>query len=315
MHVSILISSLDTTVLKSAVDDILATVDGAIDFEIVASTPVAFEAPRTRIVVEDRPAGAARAYNAAAAAARGTYIAHVTDGKKLRRGWLEAALAAIAARDDGRSPFVACLPMFDGTEGDTFVGTAMGRLYPWFFVAHRRLTDTVGPYCDESYKDSFLDVDLGFRVWAAGGRCEIVPGGPWYEHVADARRVRLGSRNLEADFGLLFERWFARFGVAAGFGEPRPDGRTVVAPWHVCLDVPSIFFSHFVRDHTILQAGREWPRIGASLRAATRLIHKDGIAIPGSVLVEPAHLPDWVLTVTRARQDAVQSATTPNGSQ
>jgi hypothetical protein len=314
MHVSILIAALDTTVLKNTIDDVLASVDDSIDYEIVATTPVAFEAPRTRIVVEDRPAGAVRAYNAAAAVARGSFIAHITDGKRLRRGWLDAALAAVAARDRGGPPYIACLPMFDVQEGDAFVGTAMGRLYPWFFLAHRRLLDLVGPYFDESYKGSFIDVDLGFRIWAAGGRCEIVPGGAWYDHAPDEERVRLGPRDLDTDFNLLFERWFSRFGADAGYGERQPDGRIAVAPWHVCLDVPSTFFAHFVRDRTIVQTGREWPRIAAFLRTATRLMNKDGIDIPGSVLADPTHLPDWVLAVTAARQRAAQSGITPNGS-
>ncbi|MBI1244902.1 MAG: hypothetical protein GC202_07840 [Alphaproteobacteria bacterium] len=273
------------------------------DFEIVVVTPVPFEAPRTRILIEATPGlGAAHAYNAAAAAARGEILVHVTDRKRFRPGWLEAALATLHARDRGGPPFVACLPMHDPDYGDAFVGTAMGWLYPWFFAAHRRLIDRVGPYCDTDFKSSFLDVDLGFRVWTAGGRCEIVQGGAWYEHAPDLARVRAGTSHAGADFSRLCARWLARF------GENLMDATAPVQPWNVCIDVPSVFFAHFVRNGAIIEIGRDWQRFGPFLRTAARLLFKEGIQPPGSVLADPAHIPDWVIAIDSARRRSVGSA-------
>lgn len=298
MQVSILLSCIDTTVALTTIDDILATAGNAIDYEIVVVTPRPFEAPRTRVVIETAPAGAGRAYNMAAEAARGEILVHVTDGKRFRPGWLDAAVATLVARDRGGAPFVACLPMHDPDFGDAFVGTAMGWLYPWFFAAHRRLIDKVGPYCDPDFRGSFLDVDLGFRVWNAGGRCEIVPGGAWYEHVPASARARTVPRQPESDFARLCERWLSRF------GELWLNGTAPIQTWHVSIDVPSMFFAHFVRNGAIIEIGPDWPNFGPFLRTAARVILKDGVQAPGSVLMNPALIPEWIGALDAARRRA-----------
>lgn len=316
MKVSILISTLDAGEMRRSIDDILATAGGSADFEIVACAPFAFEAPRTRFVADTAARGASWAYKLASDAARGDVLVHVTDGKRLRAGWLEAAIGLLATRDGGGPPFVACLPMHDPAYGDGFVGTVVGRLYPWYFATHRRTVDLLGPYFDLDLKGAFLDTDFGMRVWRSGGRCEIVPGGAWYGVAEGTARVRPHGISWVDDFRKFADRWFAATGLAPGYGQRQLDGTLQVAPWHICFDVPLLFFAHFVRDGTILQTGSDWPRVGAFLRVAARMMNREGLAIPASILENPAHLPDWVLAVAAARERAeAQTGTTPNGSQ
>lgn len=298
MKTSILLAALDPGELRRTVDDVLATAGDAGDYEIVVCAPFAFEAPRTRFVAETQARGPAWAYNLAADAARGDVLVHITDGKAMRAGWLAASLACLAERDKGGPAFVACLPMHDPSAGDAFVGTVMGRLYPWYFATHRRTVELLGPYFDPAYKGAFGDTDFGMRVWSSGGRCEIVPGGARYGMVPSARVRPPSTASLEAhaaDFRVFLDRWYPLYG--AGYGVKAQPGRVDVAPWNVCYDVPSLFFDHFVREGTIVAQNPDFPRTGAFLRAAATLVRVEGRTMPPDVAADPRRVPDWVQAI------------------
>lgn len=299
MKTSILLAALDPDELRRTIDDIVATAGGASDYEIVVCAPFAFDAPRTRFAVETEKRGSSWAYNRAAEAAAGEIVVHATDTKKFEPGWLDAGLACLTARDDGRVPFAACLPMFDPSAGDAFVGTAFGRLYPWFFLARRELFARVGPYGNPALKGSFIDVDFGMRIWESGGRCEIVPGPARYRLIPDAERVRPPSTaSVEAqaaDFRAFLGRWYPIYG--GGYGNKTPDGRVDVAPWNLCYDVPSLFFDTYVREGTIVAKDPDFPRTGGFLRAAATLVRVQGREMPPEVAADPRRVPDWVRSI------------------
>lgn len=298
MKTSILLAALDPGELRRTIDDVVATAGNAGDYEIVVCAPFSFDAPRTRFVAETEARGTAWAYKLAAEAAQGDILVHITDGKTLRADWLAASLDCLAARDKGGPAFVACLPMHDPSAGDAFVGTVMGRLYPWYFATHRRTVDLLGPYFDPTLKGAFVDTDFGMRVWSSGGRCEVVPGGARYDLTAASRVRPTSTASFEAhaaDFRTFLGRWYPLYG--AGYGNKTSDGRVDVAPWNVCYDVPSLFFDRYVRDGTIVVRDPDFPRTGGFLRTAATLVRLHGRAMPPDVAADTRRVPDWVLSI------------------
>lgn len=290
--VSILMATLDEAEFARVAEEMRRTVRG-IDHEIVACTP--FEAKGAGVVWvrDENPRGSVAAFNTAFATARGDYVSLVTDSKTYEPGWLDKSLAYLSARR-ASAPLAACMKMGNPLVGEDVVGTVFGKLYPWVWTQARADFERLGGYFLNPRQRSFAaDLDLGMRIWAAGGRCAIVPGAR-YTHLAGAPRVRTGAAGKSVeDFETFCRLWYPTEG--AGYGELLPDGRMGAAPETVAYDIPESFFPAFVRDDTIRIADRRgFPSWGWLLAWAPAHARDKGVAIPPDVLAEPARVVAWL---------------------
>ncbi len=211
MKVSIVLPSLFAELIDGALDAAREAAEG-IDHEIVVVSPYEISRPGVRWVPETAPRGSIAACNLGFAQATGDVIALVADDNRLTKGALRLALAHLARREAACPTLLLGFPRRSGHL--TFVGSVYGRYYPYFFVARPATLARVGGAFDEGYRKHFADPDLGLRVWAAGGRCEIVTDATIVD--VDSRKgagiapdKALGSQ--AADFARFAQRWGAGF--------------------------------------------------------------------------------------------------------
>jgi len=166
MKLSILLPSLYPEALSHAVANIEAATRG-VSYEIVVVSPFEVAHPKVTWAREEQGRGCCAAFETALARASGDYVALMTDDSRLTEGWAEIALAD-AAEGESRNA-IYCLGLH---QTNLIVGTAFGIYYPFFPFIRRTTLAAVGGLFDLSYIAHYPDVDLGFRVWHAGGRCE-----------------------------------------------------------------------------------------------------------------------------------------------
>lgn len=220
MKLSLVLPSLFPTLIDGA---IAAAHEAAADIEheIVVVSPYEISRPGVRWVPETAPRGSIAACNLGFSQATGDVIALIADDNRLTPGALRLSLAHLAARE------AVCPTLLLGFPRQvrhlTFVGSVYGRYYPYFFVARPSTLARVGGAFDEGFRKHFADPDLGMRVWAAGGRCEIVRDATIVDvdtrgAAGTAPDKALGSQ--AADFARFAQRWGAQF---PGWGD-RMDG-------------------------------------------------------------------------------------------
>jgi glycosyltransferase involved in cell wall biosynthesis len=173
MKLSFVLPSLFPELIDGAIEAAHAAA-ADIDHEIVVVSPHETSREGVRWVPETSPRGSIAACNLGFAAATGDVIALIADDNRLTPGAVRLAMAHLAAREGATPALLLGFPRQSGPM--TFVGSVYGRYYPYFFLARRTTLDRVGGGFDEGYRKHYADPDLGQRVWAAGGRCEVVRG-------------------------------------------------------------------------------------------------------------------------------------------
>ncbi len=211
MKLSLVLPSLFPELIDGALDAAHEAAEG-IDHEIVVVSPYEVSRPGVRWVAETAPRGSIAACNLGFANATGDVIALIADDNRLTKGALRLALAQLARREAACPTLLLGFPRRSGHL--TFVGSVYGRYYPYFFVARPSTLERAGGAFDEGYRKHFADPDLGMRVWAAGGRCEIVTDATIVDvdtraGAGTAPDKALGSQ--AADFERFKQRWAARF--------------------------------------------------------------------------------------------------------
>jgi hypothetical protein len=210
VKLSFVLPSLFPELVDGAIDAAHAAADG-IDHEIVVVSPREIARAGVRWVPEAAPRGSIAACNLGFAAATGDVLVLIADDNRLTPGAVRLALAHLAAREAAVPSLLLGFPRQAGPM--TFVGSVYGRYYPYFFLARRATLDRVGGGFDEGYRKHYADPDLGHRVWAAGGRCEVVRGAVIVDvdnraGAGEAPDKALGSQT--ADFSRFAGIWGSR---------------------------------------------------------------------------------------------------------
>lgn len=168
--VSITLPSLRPDLLAQCVDSIRRNA-GFEDYEIVVVSPFPVAGTKIKWIEEREKAGNCRAHATAADHASGQILVTMSDYIVTRRNWLRNAVDFIEERERTIFPFCAGLFWANSTEIGPTLGTAFGHYYPYFPAASRRSLDAAGGYFSREFISNFGDVDLGLRIWAAGGQC------------------------------------------------------------------------------------------------------------------------------------------------
>jgi hypothetical protein len=161
--------SLFPDVLHRAIHNINETVRD-IDFEIVVVSPFPVDGPRVRWVKEETPQGNCLAHTMGYEAATGDIVAAVCDDVLLLPGAVERALSFFLDREGRAHHYALGLSPYSQT-----MGTVFGIYYPYFPMLRRKTIEEIGGYYRPCFRAHFGDVDIGMRVWSAGGRCEVTP--------------------------------------------------------------------------------------------------------------------------------------------
>jgi hypothetical protein len=186
--------------------------------EAVVVSPFRPRAPtyKTKIIWIDEQdhEGPNAAHEAALRKATGDFVLAWVDDHELMKGWDAELLSDFLGRENGTDgPF--CLGARQ--ESPAHVGTVFGNYYP-YFPFMRRADAARGLWITGEYRVGFADVDLGMRVWSAGGRCEWSRN-PLVRVLPDDDRKIGGAdwtgeaHTREADTRLFLSRWAARYGV------------------------------------------------------------------------------------------------------
>jgi hypothetical protein len=211
MKLSLVLPSLFPTLVDGAIDAAREAAAG-IDHEILVVSPYEIAREGVRWIPETAPRGSIAACNLGFAGATGDVIALIADDNRLAPGALKLALDHLAAREGACPTLLLGFPR--RVRHLTFVGSVYGRYYPYFFVARPATLARAGGAFDEGFRKHFADPDLGLRVWAAGGRCEIVRDATIVDvdtrgAAGTAPDKALGSQ--AADFARFAQRWGATF--------------------------------------------------------------------------------------------------------
>ena len=167
--VSLTLPSINQKLCEIAVNKIL-DITRDVDYEIVVVSPFEIRAPKVKWVLETKRMGNLAAQNQAYLHSQGELIVSFTDDvEPMEPNWLKNAHDFYLNRRKSFFPYACSL----NREGVFRV--VYGRLYPENAVISRQSIEMVGGYYDPEYHSYYCDHDLGLRVWAAGGRCEICP--------------------------------------------------------------------------------------------------------------------------------------------
>jgi hypothetical protein len=200
--ISVIIPSLHPNSLARALDN-LAQVTTA-DYEAVVISPFPPQGARVRWVKEEAPLGgpcAAQAY--AGQYATGDYVLALSDDRILFPGWDQVVL-----KDFDRAPKNRPFGLGLRHKDPAFVGTVFGINYPNFPMMRRSDVLSLGWY-DPIFRASWGDVDLGLRIWDAGGRCEWSSEPVMSVHPDD----EINGRRVDwSDMHRFIERWGKKYG-------------------------------------------------------------------------------------------------------
>jgi len=168
---SIILPTLRQPLAEAAVRSILDNSAGHA-VEIVLVAPFTLDAPGVRCVVETERRGNCTAHATGYAAATGAIIVAMSDDHLALPGWLDGVAEALAAKERLDFPFLGGM----NRPGDPHFGTVYGLYYAYFPVMTRRSVEEAGGWFSTDYRAHYGDPDLAMRVWALGGRCELLPG-------------------------------------------------------------------------------------------------------------------------------------------
>lgn len=179
-----------------------------LDFEIVVVSPFRVEGPRVRWVEEQQPQGNCLAHTMAWRNATGDVIAAVCDDVLLVPGTVERALSFFQEREGAVPHYALGLAPYS-----QIMGTAFGIYYPYFPMLRRTTIEHIGGWYRPSFRAHFGDVDIGMRVWAAGGRCEVTPFPVLhFTDTHEAFSSNLRDETRERDMETFLSLWAGTYG-------------------------------------------------------------------------------------------------------
>lgn len=236
MKVSFTLPTLFPEAVHRAIDNINATVR-EVDFEIVVVSPFPVEGPRVVWVDEGEPRGNCGAHTLAFEKATGDVIAPMCDDVLLLPGAAEKALRFLMERETQAPAYVLGLAPYSQV-----MGTVFGMYYPYFPMLRRSVIERIGGYYRTCFRSHFGDVDIGMRVWDAGGRCEVTPFPVLhFLDVHDDFSAEQRSRAQRRDMETFLTLWAGKYG--------RDWDRAEVEDFN--LDMPPLMQLIFKENHSI----------------------------------------------------------------
>lgn len=207
--VSITLPSIHQKVCEVTVNKILE-ITRDVDYEIVVVSPVEIRAPKVKWVIQSEPMGSYAAWNLAYLHSQGELIVTwADDSDPIEPNWLKNAYDFYLNRSQSFFPY-AC----DINSGVFHI--VYGYLYPSGIMISRQSIEKIGGYFDPAYHGYYGDPDLGLRVWAAGGRCEVCPHAGWRgikDRLGAPTSHALEPSNLfQKDHQTFLNRWHHIYG-------------------------------------------------------------------------------------------------------
>lgn len=202
------------------------------EVEVVVCSPFQVTGSAGRLTVvwieDDERAGPNAGHRRAFGLTTGDYVLSFVDDHTLVPRWDEEALRDFDQREHAspQRPFVLGLRQLCA---EPRIGTVFGRYYPYFPFMRRTDAQHLG-WFDGAFRKGFADVDLAFRAYALGGRCEWSEGLLVVPEPDDNRHKDDEFGSTDADRALFLARWADRYGAAWDTSHHRGFNRDVPAP-------------------------------------------------------------------------------------
>ena len=218
MKISVIMPTLTSVLADCALKSMIAHSQN-IDLEIVVVSSFSVFGEKIVHVPETEQKGNCHANKLGFEAASGDIITVMSEEHLVLPGWLDRIEETLLRKEQNHFPFLGGLHR----PAAPFFGTAYGLYYPYFPVATRRSIEAVarahgddGGWFSSDYISGFGDVDIAMRFWAAGGRCELMPGNHLYKNktVTHENISPYKGATLERDFQVFMNKYHERFGSA-----------------------------------------------------------------------------------------------------
>jgi len=158
------------------------------------------------ILTDDEPGGIYKSVKKMLTKAKGDYIVHIPDDVYAVDGWLDNMIKFLDSKDGlFLGSFKSYSRKWASEEGENFVN---GKRYSTFPVMRRSDIDMLGEFMDTEYSSFYGDVDLGLRVWKAGGEVAVCENA-WLETENEEDDMHERSKGLyeKEDRGKFIKRW------------------------------------------------------------------------------------------------------------
>lgn len=193
-------------------DRVMRGNEGDFEFEVIVACPSALGDHAGLLWArEEGRLGTGGAHSLAFSRSQGEYVVAMNDDTRIVVP--EAFLGSIA---EIRHREKTCFPTALGLRGVSrpVAGTAYGLYYPSFPAMSRESIDAAGGWYDPAFKTGWADVDLGMRVWLAGGECSLATQASIVMITEEAvgQDSRFSAGDPQLDFQTFCERYHGRLG-------------------------------------------------------------------------------------------------------
>ncbi|CAK0775844.1 hypothetical protein CCP2SC5_60052 [Azospirillaceae bacterium] len=143
------------------------------DYEVLVVSPFEVRADKVRWIEEKQKNGNCRAHALAYEHASGDIIVAMTDYIIPRRKWLKNAVEHVSFYERKIFPYCSGLFWSNSSAIGPTIGTIFGRYYPYYPIATRKSLEAIGGWYSCEFVANYGDADIGLRIWAAGGACQV----------------------------------------------------------------------------------------------------------------------------------------------
>lgn len=210
MELSVLMCSIRPSHARDAIERLRPDL-AAFEHEIVVVSPFEVEGPRIVWVREEAPRGSVNAANLGFSALRGRLFLQASDDVAFDRGSVPTAARQLAAM---RANDLPCVGFAHRRGAQDYAHAAYGHYVPGFYLAPTDAVRSLGAdLYDPQFTAAWADQDLGLRIWAAGGRCEVATAGGVQNFGVGARQpiaAGMNEDNTSREFAAFAAKWTPR---------------------------------------------------------------------------------------------------------
>jgi GT2 family glycosyltransferase len=214
--ISILIPSLRPEAIAKSIYEFDKT-NPDVDYELIVVSPFKVQGIKTVWVEEQIPYGTIHACNVAFSHSKGDYTVYFSDDVSPTTNCLENMLLFMKNK---KPPCVGAFKM------ETVLGKEIGpfgaynKLYACYGCTPKLGMLDFRPYLDNSFRDSWADIDFSLRVWEAGGTVEICPNAIVIPRQIEDDIYKTHRQRFQDDFEVFLSKWHDKLGQ----GMERKDG-------------------------------------------------------------------------------------------